>query len=204
MMKNHWKILLIFMIFSGMLAGCAAGGVAYSPQEATLRNVNAGDIPGLVVDANSVQVRASMKMDNRVFVMASYSGRIDNQPNKCVAVYENQRSVIGTWFSSSSGSGCSGVQGGEEPPPAPFESNGGSTGSNPNNPMSGYSYAYGLVNQAEITKIRVTWADGQQQEVGVTNGSFLAVHTGVTQQRKIEGINDKDEVLHTIDIPPMP
>lgn len=207
-MKNLCKVFLFILIFAVLLTGCLPGTMSFSPQEAALRAANDRRGFNAVVDQSSVQIRQSVSMGGRVFVMISHSQMDGGRQDKCLIVYATERSSIGTWVPRSSGGGCSGTMpGSEEPPPVPMEAMGGTGGgSNPNEP--GESYTYGLVNPTEtgetIVKVRVTWDDGQQQEAGIVSGSYIAVRAGSFHFQKLEGFNANGVIVHTIDIPNSP
>jgi hypothetical protein len=68
-------------------------------------------------------------------------------------------------------------------------------GEKPGDP--GLSYAAGLVRQAEIEQVQVTWLDGKEMTVNVINGSYLAVYPGAVRFISVRGFNKNGEVLYT-------
>lgn len=191
-----FKIIAIALVLGLLMGGCTLGQASYSPQAAALRGLSDGNNPMGLVDQSSLLVRQSVAIGSKVFVMVSFSERVENRLDKCLFVQEIERSGVGAWIVRSGGGGCSGNAGGENPPPVPVEVGTGTSGSSgPNDPV--YCWAYGLVNQTDITKIRVTWNDGQQQEVAVINSSYLAIRAGDFRLQNIEGLNTSGEVVYT-------
>jgi hypothetical protein len=186
------KIDAVTLVLALLMGGCTLGEISYSPQAAAIRGLTDGNNPMGLIDQSSLLVRQSAAMGSKVFVMVSFSEKVENRLDKCLFVQETERSGVGAWILRGGGGGCSGT---EEPPPAPFEvGTGMSGGSGPNDP--GYCWAYGLVNQADIIKVRVTWNDGQQQEVAVINSSYLAIRAGEFGLQNIEGLNTSGEVVY--------
>ncbi len=195
---NHRRISLILSIplITLFLAGCISGpNMAFTPEQVAIRGVIDQHGSGAVVDQSSVQIRQSLPMDRNTFVVVSFTQMEGDRKDKCLFVYHLIRNIIGAWQPRSGGGGCSGTFiGGPEQPGQSVEIGGGQSGSTgPGDP--GYSHTAGLVNQKDITKVRVTWNDGSQQEVDVINSSYIAVRTGSLINQKVEGLNADGEVV---------
>ncbi len=54
----------------------------------------------------------------------------------------------------------------------------------------------GKINDPAITKVRVTWQDGQSQEAEVIKGSFIALRTGRVEIKTAQGISFKNEIIY--------
>jgi hypothetical protein len=205
MSSFHKRLFFCFLLFAILLAGCAPGVMSYSPEQAAVRAITEPGDPNMVIDRGSVKVHQSAPLGGSTFVVVSFSGSDGKRVDKCTYVYETQQMGIGTWAPQGGGGGCTGIQPGEAEPPQETLQVGAGTGSNgPNDP--GHSYVYGLVRPTEngelIVKVRVTWQDGQMQELNVINSSYLAVRAGDLLYQKIEGLNESGEVVHTVDAPP--
>ncbi len=169
--------------------------MGFTPEQTALRAVTEQQGSRAVVDESTVQVRQSLQLDRNTFVVVSFSQMQSEGKGKCLFVYHVARNSIGAWQPRSGGGGCTVAMSGQpEQPDQPVEIGGGQTGSTgPGDP--GYSHVAGMVNQKDITKVRVTWNDGGQQEVNVINSSYITVRAGSLNFQKVEGLNADGEVV---------
>lgn len=58
------------------------------------------------------------------------------------------------------------------------------------------TFAGGLVTDPAVRRVAVTFDDGSQQVVTVTDSAYLAVQLGVTQVTRIEALDDQGQVLY--------
>jgi hypothetical protein len=192
------KATLTLLVQTMVLLGCAPGMITFSPQQVAIQALTQQQSPNTVIDQASILVRQTVNMDQKSFVLISYSQVEGIRRDKCLTMFQLGRGGPGGWRPNSSGGGCSGTLPGGDPPPEPaMEVVGGgrSSGSAPLDPV--YSNVNGLVNQAEISKVRITWADGQVQEINVINGSYLAVRAGNLEYQKVEGLNAAGGILYS-------
>ncbi len=205
MMQKLISSTLSIMLIPLFLAGCIHGPIlALTPEQAAIQAVIDQAGRRAVVDRGSVQVRQSLKLDRNTFVVVSFSQMESDRKDKCLFVYQIIQNSLGTWQPGSGGGGCSGTTIGQpEPPGQPIEVGGGQSGSRgPGDP--GYSHTAGMVNLNDITKVRVTWNDGSQQEVNVINSSYIAVRAGDIRFQKVEGLNSDGEVVYSNELPVAP
>jgi hypothetical protein len=196
MNKHTLQSLLTSLVMGLLLAGC--GSMAFSPQQIAFNEATSAMGPGGgTTDPASVRVLQMVEYKGKTFVVTSFNVTIENRINQCLFVYGVQRSAIGSWSPFSGGGGCAGQIGGAEgPAPLPISDIGGgrSGGSGPTDP--GFSHLVGLVQQDDLTRVRITWNDNSVQEVDVVNGSFFAVRAGQLDMNNIEGLNKDGEVLY--------
>lgn len=191
MRKQAWISILLLA-----LVACSPGGLAFSPQQAAFKAANRNTQRGAVVDQNSVQVRQTVELGGKTFVLVSYRQQVEARQEECLTLYEARKELIGTWAPGSGGGGCSGALPGAAPDPKqPMDIGSGSSGSGDARDP-GFAHVNGLVNQKEIEKVRVTWNDNETQEVPVSSESYLAVRIGNYRLMKVEGLGANDEVLY--------
>jgi len=194
------------LLLSLLLVGCQPRSgpiLSFSAQQAAVDAVanqmgrHANVIP------ESVQVLQSQSLDGRAFVLIRYEQVSEGRQEKCTAMYETERSALGSWSPRSGGGGCAGHISGEPPPEPPLEVSGGHS-SGGGVAKRSYSHANGLVHQADIVLVRVTWEDGQVQEAPVVNDSYLAVRPGSVTYQSVEGLDADGEVVtaHTTIVAP--
>jgi len=202
-LRARATIVILFAIGALLLAGCGQSAMAFSPQQAAIRAVTLQHGPNIVVDQNTIQIRQTVQMDKVTFVALSYRQTDDGKKSDCTMVYGIEQKALAAWAPIGGGGGCTFTEGDQAPPAEPVEFGSGTNGgSNPADP--GFSYAYGLVNQDSVVKVRVIWADGQQQEVSVVNSSYLAVRAGEVHAEKVEGLNVNGDLVYGNDPAPAP
>ncbi|HSI67680.1 MAG TPA: hypothetical protein VK947_09710 [Planococcus sp. (in: firmicutes)] len=110
----------------------------------------------------------------------------------CEMVLETEKDQLNGWEPKSGASLCHGVN---DPtnsiPVTTGSSHGNSTLQNP-----GYSTVYGFVRDPQISKVVVTWEDGQIQPVEVQGSTYLAAREGGFNMKKIEAYNDQNEIVY--------
>jgi hypothetical protein len=154
------------------------------------------------VDKATLQVPLSTELsDNEAIVLLTYQGmRQGSGPETCVNTYQVIKRPYG--WTPANGSGlCRQDLPGQDNQDLEISS-GRYPGKKPQEP--GYSLVYGLVNNPEIQKVRVTWDDKQSTEVEAGSGAYLAHRSGQFLLRAVEGLDDQDQVVfsHFTDLDP--
>jgi hypothetical protein len=201
MITQHRKLLSAFIGLAFiLLSGCIPGTMSITAEQAAVNIAlqSMSGMPGTVINQNSIQVRQSQAIDNRKFVLLTFSRSVQGRIEDCVGTYEVSRTNLGVWRSESGGSGCKGSIGGAAEPEEPMEIGGGRTGqSGPNDP--GYSNVNGIAHNKDIVKVRITWNDAVVHEIDVINGSFLLVRPGEYSMAKIEGLDSSGNTVHKVE-----
>lgn len=174
------------------LTGCL--GIAFSPEIAAQQAVTRHNPDGTKVDPASIQVLQQLPMDQDRLVLISFQETTPNGPMSCLFLYQVTRQPVGGWIAGSGGGSCTGENPDPENMPISFGASSFS-GDQPNEP--GYSIASGHVFADEIQKVRVTWADGVQQQVEVVNHSYMTCHARESQWQVIEALNEDGEVVYS-------
>lgn len=191
---HTWIPALLLTIL--LLTGCVPPGSAFSPENAAANFATRTMGFNATIISESVQVRQKIEWTDRTtMVMVSFDRLIDSRQESCLMTYETRRESLGMWSAGGGGGGCTSQigQAGFDPG-QPLDVGGGQNGgSTPADP--GFSYVNGLVYQDDIQRVRVTWDDGQQQTVEVTNKSYLALRAGQFGWQAVEGLNAAEEVI---------
>ena len=189
------KPILILGLLSLALAACSGIALSFSPEQAVMQGVLNNPRPNAVVDATSVKALQRLEAAGKTFVIVSNQQQADGHIEDCLWLMEARRSPILGWVSGSGGGSCSGQVGGDPAPREPLSVGSGTmSGDSATDP--GISQTYGKVNQDDIVKVRVTWSDGQVQEVAVVHASYAAIRAGKFNMTRVEGLNEKDEAVY--------
>jgi hypothetical protein len=169
--------------------------MGFSPEQAAIQAMRDSQGQGTVYE-DTIQVLQSNQVGKDVYVLYSFRTREVNYDADCLWMYRVQRGRLGLWQPSSGGGGCSGTLPGTEASPLmDVEISGGHSTTGPLDP--GTSETYGKVNRPEITKIRVTWDDGQSVEVDVVKASYMVVRSGLVKAARVEGLDKSGAVVYT-------
>ncbi len=180
------------LIICVALTGCA-GLFSFSPEQSVIQSIQK-DRNGSI-DPGSLQVFQSQQLDDTAFTLVAYqaTGR-DGKPMYCTALYQAGKSKIGTWETRGAGIGCGS---GTRESVSIFDLSSGQTNISRGQLERSYSYTYGLIDKPEITRVRITWDDGQTQTVDVANDSFLIFREGRVTYTALEWLGRDDTVLYT-------
>ena len=186
--------ILILGLLSLALAACSAIPLGFTPEQAVIQNVASNRRPNAFVDVASVKALQRLELAGQTFVIVSNRQQANGHIEDCLWLFEARKSPLGGWESGSGGGSCSSQTGGDPAPQQPLDVGGGAQTSSP--PDTGVCYTYGMVRQADIVKVRVTWKDGQVQEVPVVNASYAAIRAGQFNMAQVEGLNEKGEAVY--------
>lgn len=190
-----WLLPIILLgLLSLTLAACSAIPVGFTPEQAVMQGVANSPRPNAFVDRDSVKALQRLEFGGMTFVMVSSRQQADGHFEDCLWLFEARKSPIGGWESGSGGGNCSTQTGGDPAPQQPLDVGGGAQTSSP--PDKGVCYTYGVVRQPDIVKVRVTWKDGQVQEVPVVNASYAAIRAGQFNMSRVDGLNEKGESVY--------
>ena len=191
-------IFLLELLSALLLAGCQSL-MTFTPEQAALQNARDYDLGNdYTLDSNSVQVLQSLRLQDSTLVLVSFQENRRGSRMQCLFHFETHRTSIGTWVSGSGGGGCS--MAGQDQTPLEVGV-GKSMNSQPG--RLDYTEVNGFVNQEDIQSVKVTWQDGETQQVEVVNGTYLAARVGSQEIEKIEGLDASGGLVYT-HTPPEP
>ena len=190
------KKLLFLIAFLLLLALPACAGLAFSPEQAAMNAVRGNLDTNVSMVVNSLIVHQSVKArdDLYVVIMSFKQIRANSGDETCLYTYEIAKQGP-IWGPNSGGGGCwtQNIVNG-----LPEDIQIGSSQSTSNQPGdAGFSQAYGLVTNPEIVKVKVNWDDGQQEELAVSESTFVSYRFGLFDMVSLEGLNEKGEVIYT-------
>jgi hypothetical protein len=193
------SLFFLFVFFSTLLfAGCQSL-MTFTPEQAAVQNIldynGGGDF---ALDPNSIRVMQSQKLQDSVIVLVAFQGTQQGSLQQCLFHYEAHQATIGTWVGGNGGGGCS--MAGQDRTPLEVGM-GKIMGTQPG--VLSYTEVDGFVNQEDILTVKVTWQDGETQQVEVVNSTYLAARTGSQEIEKIEGLDASGGVVYT-HTPPEP
>lgn len=195
---KRWLARLVVAVAALLLAACTSVTPAFTPEQAVAQVVLHSPRQDVVVDVASVKALQRLDVAGKTFVVVANNQQAGDHLETCLGLYEARRSPLIGWVSGSGGGGCSGQIAGNPEPPQPMEVGGGSQSSgDPSEPD--ICTTYGKVNQPDIVTVRVTWNDGQVQEVPVVNGSYAAIRVGQFSMTHVDGLNEKGEPVFQFD-----
>lgn len=193
-------LLALCFLASLLLSGCTGmlpTGAA-TPEDAAVQYAQKMQMNNFSTNQDSVQATQSAALTNRTLVMVQFTGtRIPGGAETCQFVMENDKARLFGWESHGGSGSCHAENDLEDTQPITA---GGSMGGGTTQGDKGYSSAYGMVRDSQITKLRVTWSDGMVQPVGVQSSAYLAARDGKFNMQKIEGLNDQNAAVYTIDL----
>jgi hypothetical protein len=195
--KSSLLFLLAFLSVL-LLAGCQSL-MAFTPEQAAMQNALDYDLGSdYTLDPNSIRVLQSQRLQDSTLVLVSFQENRQGSRMQCLFHFETHRVPIGTWVSGSGGGGCSSADQDRTPLEVGM---GKSMNSQPG--RLNYIEVDGFVNQEDIQTVKVTWQDGETQQVEVVNGTYLAARAGSQEIEKIEGLDASGQVVYT-HTPPVP
>jgi len=193
------SLLFLLLLLSGLLAAGCQSLMAFTPEQAAVQNIldynGGGDF---ALDPNSIRVMQSQKLQDSVIVLVAFQGTQQGSPQQCLFHYEAHQATLGTWAGGNGGGGCS--MAGQDQNPLEVGM-GKIMGTQPG--VLNYTEVDGFVNQEDIRTVKVTWQDGETQQVDVINGTYLAARAGSQEIEKIEGLDASGQVVYT-HTPPEP
>jgi hypothetical protein len=164
-----------------------------TPEDAAVHHVQEMKTGNFTIISNSVEAIQAVALKDQVLVLVQYSGiRPGEGVNICETVLETRKTLLNGWQVNSGAGLC------HEAYPAnsiPVTSGGGRGNATLLSP--GYSTAYGLVRDPQITQVLVTWEDGHIQTVEVQESTYFAVREGGNTIKKIEAYNGQHELVYT-------
>lgn len=187
------KSLPVLLLFSLLLTACSPGAPmpALTPEQAAIQAFTRTNRVGVVVDQASIKVLQRVDALGKTFVIITNNHQDQAKIYSCIWLYEAHKAELGSWRLGSGGGGCSEQALARK---QPIQIAGGTQGgTNPADP--GICYAFGLVNQKDIARVRVTWEDGQVQEVPVMNSSYVSLRAGNISTTRIEGQNQQGKIV---------
>jgi len=166
--------------------------IALTPEYAAVRHIREMKTANFTIVSNSVDAIQAVELKNQVLVLVQYRGtRLGGGVDICETVLETQKTRLNGWKVNSGAGLCHEVNPANSIPVTSGTSRGYSTPQDP-----GYSSAYGLVSDPQITKVLVSWEDGHIQPVEVRESTYFAVREGEFTIKKIEAYNDNHEIVY--------
>lgn len=189
--RGQW-LIAVALLFT--LTAC--GSFGFSPELSAMSAVRSTiDSNAKMVD-NSLVVHQSVKARDNLYVviMTFNQVRAGTGDETCLYTYEIEKRNLG--WSPNSGGGSCWTQDIDTGLPEDIQI--GSSQSSSNQPGDpGFSQAYGWVTNPEIVKVRVTWNDGQQEELSVTDSTFVAFRFGLLTLQNLEGLNENGQAIYS-------
>ncbi len=167
--------------------------IVFTPEGAAVHHVLEMDTANFTIVKNSVEAIQAVALKDQVLVLVQYSGtRLGGGMDICETVLETEKTQLNGWKTNSGAGLCFEVYPVNSIPVTTGSSQGHAKLQNP-----GYSTAYGLVRDPQITQVLVTWEDGHIQQVEVQESTYFAVREGEFSIKKIEAYNDRHEIVYT-------
>ncbi len=155
---------------------------------------------GFHIDPNTVEAIQQVEINDMVVVLVQYSGhRIEGDAELCEIVLKIEKKLLNQWGAKSGAGLCHKINDPLSSVPLSVVS------SHDTSTLleRGYSTAFGYLRNEQITKVVVTWEDGQKQQAGVQGSTYLAVREGGLTIEKIETFNSLNEIIYTSQIVPL-
>jgi hypothetical protein len=169
--------------------------IILTPEEAAIRHVREMETANFTIVSNSVEAIQAVALKDQVLVLVQYSGtRFAGDVDICETVLETKKTPLNSWKVNSGAGICHEVYPVNSIPVTTGSSRGQATLQSP-----GYSTTYGLVRDPQITKVVVTWEDGNIQQVEVRESTFFAVREGGFDWKKVVAFNNQNEIVYTTD-----
>lgn len=167
--------------------------IVLTPEYAAVRHIREMKTANFTIVSNSVEAIQAVELKNQVLVLVQYSGtRLGGGVDICETVLETQKTQLNGWKVNSGAGLCHEVYPTNSIPVTTGSSRVQATLQSP-----GYSTAYGLVRDPQITQVLVTWDDGHTQPVEVQESTYFAVREGGFTIKKIEAYNERHEIVYT-------
>jgi hypothetical protein len=165
-----------------------------TPKKTAVRHVMKMTEAGFHVDTNTVEAIQKVVMNNLTLVLVQYSGHpIEGDAEQCEMIIETKESLLHHWKAENGAGLCHKMNDPSNTIPITIASNYGTyTLLN-----CGYSAAYGYLRDQQITKVLITWEDGQKQQAGVRGSTYLAAREGDFYIEKIETFNSSGASVYS-------
>jgi hypothetical protein len=192
----HPWIALACMVI--LLTGCQ--GLAFSAEGAALNQISQGSMPEFSIEPGSARVLQNVEVGDTRVVLVEFRGvSAKIGPQNCLFEYQAIRR-FGGWATSGGGGSCSNEQLDPQQQLTVGSSiNGGDGVTDP-----GMSSVGGLVLNDAISKVIVTWSDGQEQEASLANHTYLAARQDQIEYSKIEAFDSEGNLVFNLEQPAPP
>jgi hypothetical protein len=195
-MKGRKFYFRIVMLTLFLLAGCQGRGSA-SADQAAVQQILRSPANGAVVDPTSFKVLQTQAFESSSYIVLSYNRTWNNRDETCLAMHETHYELLTGWVAGSGAGACSDRRAEGQAVKDPMHLSGG-TQIRKDQQKSDLSHVLGAANDPAITRVRITWQDGQMQEAKVVNGSFLAMRTGKVELKTAEGFNQENALVYVV------
>lgn len=163
-----------------------------TPEDSAIRYVREMKLGNFTINSNSVEAIQTAELKDLVLVLVQYSGtRHEGGVELCEMVLETEKALISGWETKGGSGLCHEVDDPTNSVPITI----GSSMVNSTLLTPGYSTVYGFVRDPQITKVVVTWDDGQIQPLEVQVSAYLAAREGASHVIKIEAHNDQNKIV---------
>jgi hypothetical protein len=190
------KSSILFVLSCILFTACQAAG-SPSAGQAAAETLLAHPGEGVVVDPDSIAVVQTHALEPSTFVVLAYQRMWNERDEQCLVLYETHYQMFAGWSSSGGAGMCSERKTtGENTGNQPLHVSSGMTNRSGQN-QPDFSYVLGKINDPRITKVMVTWDDGQAQEAQVANNTFAAVRTGRVEMKGTDGLNSGNAVIYS-------
>ncbi len=189
----YWIMIALPIL---LLVGCQGSGSA-STDEAVTQQILKQPPAGAVIDPASIEVLQTQAFEGSQYVVVSYQRMWNNRDETCLAMLETHYEFLTGWIAGSGGGACTERDRKSTNAGDPIHLSGG-TQMRADQKKPDISHVLGKVNDPVITKVRVTWRDGQSQEAEVIKGSFIALRTGRAEISTAQGISSENDVVYEL------
>lgn len=195
-MKDRKRLFVLVGLILLLLAGCQGRGSA-SADQAAVQQILRSPAAGAVVDPTSFQVLQTQTFEGSSYVVLAYNRTWNNRDESCLAMHETHYELLTGWVAGSGAGACSDRRVDSQVVKDPIHLSGG-TQIRKDQRKPDISHVLGTINDPAITRVRITWQDGQSQEAEVIKGSFLAIRTGKLELKTAEGFNQDNAVVYVL------
>lgn len=190
--------VLLVLLFIQSPSGLMNPRSFLTPEKAAVHYVKGMTEAGFHIDTNTVEAIQQVEINGMVLVLVQYSGfRIEGDAELCETLLEVEKKMIVQWEAKGGAGLCHKENIPHNTVPISVVSSYGTTTLlNP-----GYSTAFGYLRNEQISKVVVTWEDGQVQPAKVSARTYLTAREGRFHVEKIETYNDLGEIIFESDYP---
>lgn len=185
-------LLLATLLFSGCSKVKTIGSAtAEDTAVQAIREIKMGNFE---IDIKTIQTVQSVELADGVLVLLQYGGfRMGGGAETCEYVMEIDKSKSLTWEVHSGSGLCHEINDPTDTQPITV-----GTSQSSNFPKDfGYTAAYGNIRDPKITKIVISWEDGQIQQANIQDATYIAAQKGDIDLDKIEAFDENGKMIYT-------
>ena len=195
-LNRNWINLCLWLMVAVGMVGCTDRlyKLKQTPEEIAINLAKETDWENFIVSEDSMEAIQTISVHRQDLVLVRFRVEYpEGGVEVCEMLYAIQKFPIYKTKSNTSSGLCHETDDYSNPVPIMVVSSWERTSFF----QPAYSTIYGYVRNPDVSKIKITWEDGDSQIIEVKESSYMAVRDGQVAPSKIEVFNRANEIIFT-------